>query len=201
MLLCNIGLWRVRNGIKMKTLIIVGSPHKNGDTAYLVNLIKEGISGEVDEIWTYFDKIRPCVDCRYCYKNKGCAIRDDMDKLYKDDYDNVIIASPVHMYNLTPPTFGLVTRLNCIWSNKHFLKIEDKYKEKQGFLVLVGGGSGEPKHALEMAKLTFKFLNAKFDINEDYAYSLNTDEVEAKDDEAVLAQINKIIAKINSTNK
>ncbi|MFR3875781.1 MAG: hypothetical protein ACLTYM_03380 [Clostridia bacterium] len=30
-------------------------------------------------------------------------------------------------------------------------------------MVLTGGGSGEPKHALDTAKLIFKFLNSDFD--------------------------------------
>lgn len=173
----------------MKTLILNGSPHKNGDTSYIVNELKKKLDGEIEEIFLYNAKISPCVDCRYCWKNNGCAIKDDMVKIYKDDYDTLIIASPVYMYNVTPPMFSLLTRLNYIWSNKYFLDITHIFKKKRGILVLTGGGSGEPKHALDTANLIFKFLNADFDRKKDYIYSLNTNNVPAKDD----TQIKKMI--------
>lgn len=34
----------------MKTLILNGSPHKDGDTAYIVSKIKEKLEGEFEEI-------------------------------------------------------------------------------------------------------------------------------------------------------
>lgn len=48
-----------------KTLIINSSPHKNGDTSYIVNQIKRKLNGEIEEIFPYFDNIKPCIDCRY----------------------------------------------------------------------------------------------------------------------------------------
>lgn len=176
-----------------KTLIINGSPHKNGDTSYIIQQIKNKLEGEIEEINAYFDKISACIDCRHCWKKEGCAIKDGMKKIYNDDYDTIIIASPVHFYNVTPPMFSIITRLNMIWSNKHFLGIEHKFKEKQGLLVLVGGGSGEPKYALEMAKIMFRYLNAKFDLNNDYIYSLNTDTIPVSEDSNLKSMLEKIL--------
>lgn len=168
----------------MKILILNGSPHKNGDTSYIVNEIKKKLQGEVEELFLYDAKISPCVDCRYCWKNNGCAI--------KDDYDILIIASPVYMYNVTPPMFSLLTRLNYIWSNKYFLDITHVFKKKRGILVLTGGGSGEPKHALDTAKLIFKFLNSDFDSKKDYIYSLNTNNIPAKEDIQIKKKIENL---------
>lgn len=179
-----------------KTLIINGSPHKNGDTSYIVNQIKRKLNGEIEEIFPYFDNIKPCIDCRYCWKEEGCAIKDDMEKIYKDDYDTIIVASPIYMFNVTPPLFSIITRLNAIWSNEYFLNKKYLFKEKQGILVLTGGGSGSPKHALEMAKLMFKFLNAKFDIEKKYIYSLNTNNIPACEDEEVKKMIREKIREI-----
>lgn len=176
----------------MKTLILNGSPHKNGDTSYIVNELKKKIDGEIEEIFLYDAKLSPCIDCRYCWKNKGYSIKDDMQKINNDDYDLLIIASPVYFYNVTPPMFSLLTRLNYIWSNKHFLDITHTFKNKRGILVLTGGGGGEPKHALDTVNLIFKYLNAEFDSEKDYIYSLNTDNVSAKDDINVKKMIEKI---------
>lgn len=67
----------------MKILILNGSPHKNGDTSYIVNEIKKKLQGEVEELFLYDAKISPGVDCRYCWKNNGCAIKDDRRKYIK----------------------------------------------------------------------------------------------------------------------
>ena len=62
----------------MKTLIINGSPRKNGDTMVLINEFLKNLNGEVKLINTYYDKISPCIDCRYCWSNSSCAINDEM---------------------------------------------------------------------------------------------------------------------------
>lgn len=173
-----------------KSLIINGSPHKDGDTSYILKQMKERIEGEVIEIFAYTDNIKPCKDCRYCWKKEGCSIKDKMDIIYQDDYDTIIIASPVYMSNLTPPLFSIITRLNMIWCNKHFINKVHQFKEKQGILVLTGGGNGEPDIAIEMAKKMFKYLNAKFDINKNYIYSLNTNNISTKDDEKLKEMLN-----------
>lgn len=183
---------------KKKVLIINGSPHKNGDTSYILKEIKGKINGEIEEVFAYFDNIKPCIDCRYCWKNEGCAIKDKMEIIYKDDYDVIIIASPVYMYNVTPPLFSIITRLNMIWSNEYFLNKPYKFKQKQGFLVLTGGGTGEPKHAIEMAQLLFQFLNAKFDIYKDYIYSLNTNNVPACEDKNLRKMIEEKLKDIDN---
>ena len=158
-----------------KTLIINGSPHKTGSTSHIVNMLKNKLVGDIEEVYAYFEKISPCIDCRYCWQENGCAIKDTMDKIYKDDYDTIVISSPIYFSNLTPPMLSILSRLNMIWSNKHFAGIEHNLKEKRGILVLAGGGNGNPTYALKSAQMIFNLLNAKFDINKDYIYSLNTD--------------------------
>ena len=119
-------------------------------------------------------------------------MKDDMEIIYKDDYNILVLASPVYMYNMTPPMFNLVTRLNWIWSNQFFLKKRVNLRKKRGILILVGGGSGEPKHALDTAKLIFKFLNADFNIKNDYLYSLHTNELSAKEDGNIEEMLKKL---------
>jgi len=57
----------------MKTLIINGSPRKKGDTASLINILKQELTGDIVEISAYRNNIKPCNDCRSCWKVKGCA--------------------------------------------------------------------------------------------------------------------------------
>ena len=52
-------------------------------------------------ISAYHCNIKPCVDCRFCWKNDGCAQKDGMQEVYADiqDCDNILIASPVYFPN------------------------------------------------------------------------------------------------------
>ena len=65
----------------MRTLIINGSPKKNGDTTALLDELVRYLEGEA-KIISCFDNIAPCCDCRYCWKHSGCALQDDMQEIY-----------------------------------------------------------------------------------------------------------------------
>lgn len=84
------------------------------------------------------------------------------------------------------------------WSNNYFLNKTHNFRPKQGFLVLTGGVTGEPKQAIEMAQLIFKFLNAKFDIEKNYIYSLNTNNVPACKDQNLRKLIEENLKDINN---
>lgn len=182
-----------------KMLILNGSPHSNADTAYIIEKLKERINNKIEvcELNAYKSNIKPCIDCRYCWKNEGCSINDDMRIIWEDDYEIIVVASPVYMYNVTPPLFSIITRLNMKWCNKFFLKKEYSFKTKKGILILTGGGSGKPDNAIDSAKIVFQILNAEFNINDNYIYSLNTNTIPAKDDKNLIELIDKTIESLN----
>lgn len=176
----------------MKTLIINGSPRKNGDTARLIRELKTYLHGEVQELSAYHGDISPCIDCRACRRVKGCVIADGMQAIYADDFDRVVIASPVYMSGLPGPMVGLASRFQAYYSAKRFLKDEFSPKEKRGALILVGGGDGAPAEAKRLARWMFKEMNAEFDESHS-VMSLHTDRVPADQDEKALADV-RIIA-------
>ena len=182
----------------MKVLILNGSPRVNGDTSFILNKVKQRFSKDTifTELNAYKENIKPCIDCRYCCKNKGCSQKDRMDVVLNDDYDVLIIASPVYMSNLTPPLFSIITRLNFIWSNKYFLGITHEMKKKKGILILAGGGNGAPDIAIDLAKNAFKKLNADFSLDKNYIYSLKTDDIPVNEDKELDKQIDKVMEKI-----
>ena len=81
----------------MKTLILNGSPRKNGDTVSLINKLTEQLRGEYKIVDAYYANISPCIDCRYCWSSDGCSVDDEMTEIYDYiiDCDNVVIASPI----------------------------------------------------------------------------------------------------------
>ena len=179
----------------MKVLVLNGSPRPNGDTAYVLEALKNRFprGTEFEALNAYEANIQPCNDCRYCWKNEGCSIRDRMDILLKDDCDILILASPLYMSFVTPPLFSIISRLNAIWSNSYFLKKPNTLKPKKGILILTGGGDGSPDPAISIAKTAFHFLNAHFDPDLDYIRSLSTNDIPVRDDPDLAGQIDTTI--------
>ena len=87
----------------MKTLILNGSPRVHGDTVSLINELTKSLDGEYRIVDAYRSNISPCLDCRFCWENSGCAIKDEMQEIYSyiEDCDNIVIASPIYFSELT----------------------------------------------------------------------------------------------------
>ena len=179
----------------MKTLILSGSPHRSGDTASLIAEWKRHAQGEVAELWAYYDDIAPCTDCRWCWKAKRCAIRDGMDAVYADDFDVVVIASPIYMSTLTGPLVGLASRFQCYYAARRFLKSPFPIRKKAGALLLVGGGDGSANDAVRLSECMFRYLNAECGA-QNTALSLNTDRIPASEDCSARGKIAEIARRV-----
>lgn len=113
----------------MKTLIFNGSPRKNGDTESLVNLVIDNLKCDYKIINAYTCDISPCIDCRFCWKNKGCAIQDEMQEVYSyiQECDNVLIASPIYFSELTGKLLDVGSRFQTYFcAGFNMPAIEDK---------------------------------------------------------------------------
>lgn len=102
----------------MKTLIINGSPRKNGNTSELVNRFIEKIKNESDVkmINIYDMNLKGCMNCNACQEDvleDHCTIKDDMSKLYPEFIGSevVVLASPIYMWQLTPCMSAFINRL------------------------------------------------------------------------------------------
>lgn len=177
----------------MKTLILGGSPRRNGDTSSLVKKFTEKIRGEYKIVEAYSCNVSPCMDCRYCRKNSGCAIEDEMQEIYSyiRECDNILIASPVYFSELTGKLLDLGSRLQTFYCARAFRKEEPVPKPKKGAAILVGGGDGSLDRAYGTARILLRQMNCR-DIHE-AVYSHNTNVKPAIEDEKVLAGIDDIL--------
>ena len=177
----------------MKTLIINGSPRVNGDTVSLINIVRKNIVAECKVLNAYMCNISPCIDCRYCWENCGCAILDEMQEIY--DYiqvcDNILIASPIYFSELTGKLLDVGSRLQTYFCARFFRKEEVILKPKKGAVVLIGGGDGHMDKAYETACILLHHMNC-YNIHE-MVFSHNTNTRPAVDDEQVLIGIHSII--------
>lgn len=188
----------------MKALIIFGSPRKNGDTASLVKTFLDNFTGEVDFVYAFPNKdnngIAPCINCVAC-KKTDCVIKDDFSKILKDDYDILLIASPIYMSNLPGPMFNVVSRFNYLFHSGKKLA-----KQKTGVLILTGGGHGAKRMqgnsnedlAIRQAEFIFAKTNSSL-TDEHVVLSLNTDVVPSKDDKIAQEKIKQIAIELSNT--
>jgi len=124
----------------MKTLIINGSPRKNGNTVTLLNELKKRLVGEIYQVDTYYTESSPCYDCRHCWTSEECIIQDEMQDVYKllDEADNFIIASPIYFGNLTGSLLNWASRFQFLWASRHIRKVEPlSNKHRKGVVILI----------------------------------------------------------------
>ena len=181
----------------MKTLIFNGSPRQKGNTVELINKLMELMDGEFRVVDTYRSNISPCLDCRYCWKQPGCAIDDEMQEVYRyiEECDNIVIASPIYFSELTGKILDVASRLQTYFCAGYFRKEELNIKPKKGAVILVGGGDGKIEKPYETACTLLHHMNCR-DIHE-VVYSFNTNVVPALQDEEAVEGIGSIAGFLN----
>lgn len=167
-------------------MFLNGSPHKNGDVAFLIGALKKELGGRFYQADAYFCGIRPCTGCGCCKTHNACAIQDGMQALYRqmEEADNIVICSPVYFSNLTGPLLSVLSRVQRYYMAR--MRGEAPLgAPKAGAVLLAGGGDGSVELALRSAKILLGQMGARF---VGAAAILNTDQMAAKDDPGALEQ-------------
>ena len=112
----------------MKVVIITGSAHKNGTSAYLTDKFIEGAKEAGHEIYRFdaaFKQIHPCLGCDKCRTGgAGCVFKDDVYDICEKIMDcrMIVLASPIYSWYCTAPMKIVLDRLvygmNKIYSEK-----------------------------------------------------------------------------------
>ncbi|HUX47669.1 MAG TPA: flavodoxin family protein [Dehalococcoidia bacterium] len=146
----------------MKVLGIMGSPRRQGNTELLLDKAMEGAveaRAEVEKVLVSKLKISPCLEIYACRKDGNCAIRDDMQSLYKKllEADHIIFASPIFFYGITSHAKAIVDRCQALWIRRYVLDMggEDE-RERRGVFISVGATRG--KKLFDGAVLTVKYF-------------------------------------------
>lgn len=181
----------------MKTLIINGSPKKNGDTAALVNEFARHLEGDV-RIVSAFDNIAPCCDCRFCWNHSGCAIQDGMQEIYRylAECDNVALASPIWFSSLSGPMLSIASRFQTLFCAR-FRRGETIEPKKNGVLILAGAERGTEVIPAQIASTIAKHMGVRRPFVAS-VYSLDTDRLPACRDETALRQAREAARLLNS---
>lgn len=124
----------------MKTLVIFGAARQKGHTKQMVDLFLEHLDGEKEIVDAYRTDVKPCMDCRYCWKTKACAIKDGMQEIYQkiEAADNIVLASPMYFHSATGRMKVLIDRLQVYWAGHVRNDMPEKFTKK-GAILMVGG--------------------------------------------------------------
>jgi multimeric flavodoxin WrbA len=180
----------------MKTLILCGSPNRNGNCAALIRELTGALEGEVRVIYSYFADVKPCIDCRYCWKKPGCSIRDGMDEIYDcvENYDNIVIASPIHFMELSGSLLSLCSRFQTYFASRYFRGGDIEMRPKKGVLLLSSGQSHRHERALGTADVIFEEIGAKRVAT---VTAGDSDNVPARENEEALAAVREAARLLN----
>ena len=106
----------------MKVIGFNGSPHKDGNTAILMNhlfreLKKERIETELVSLSE--KELQGCMGCYRCFekKDRRCAVKTDAANEYiekMEGADGIVLGSPAHFIDVTPKMKALIDRAGFV---------------------------------------------------------------------------------------
>jgi len=150
------------NKNNMKVLGIMGSPRRQSNTEILLDKALEGAreaGAEVEKVLVSKLKISPCLEIYACRKDGNCAIKDDMQSLYKKllEADHIVFASPIFFYGVTSQAKAIIDRCQALWVRRHVLGMgkEDK-RVRRGVFISIGATRGTK--LFDGAVLTVKYF-------------------------------------------
>lgn len=183
-----------------KIILINGSPRKKGNSNEILNKIETEITAKghsVIRLNLRDMKFEGCIDCRYCSKNRGCILKDDIQNIYQvlDDSDGTIVVTPVYFDSVPAKLKAFVDRMQAVYSSKYVLEdsLIDRDKIRKGFVVSVGGAAPYETQFLGIKLVMdffYKSINA--DILE-YISISDTDEKAAIESEDKIEMIKKTV--------
>lgn len=183
--------------MERKTLILNGSPRPDGNTAALIAELRHHLQGEIVELSAFRSNIAPCVDCRGCWKTAKCVVRDEMQVIYDDDFDNFVIASPVYYSTLPGAVLSVMSRLQPWHAAKFFLNAPLQLRPKKAAAILTGGGKGNFDGAQHHLRAFFRMVGAE-GFSEHTVSSPNTDTIPAWEDSAAMTGVAELAQWLNA---
>jgi multimeric flavodoxin WrbA len=151
----------------MKVLGIMGSPRRQSNTDILLDKALEGAKeagAEIEKVLVSKLKVSPCLEIYACLKDGNCAIKDDMELLYKKliEADHIVFASPIFFYGITSQAKAIIDRCQALWVRKHVLKVGGDDRVRRGLFISVGATRGE--RLFDGAVLTVKYFFDAVDV-------------------------------------
>ena len=186
----------------MKTLILNGSPRKNGDTVRLIELFREKSGFDCTVFRICEKKIAPCTDCRFCHTHPSCALWDDMEEFWRElsDAELILLASPICFGQPSPQLLSWASRLQFAFVSERIRKDPDFSigKRRGALLFAAGGGTKNLEPAIRTGKEVLRFCGADC---VGPAAAMNSDRIPAEQDLQAKKSVETLIQLLVSSAK
>ncbi len=146
-----------------KVIGVLGSPLTKGNTAQLLGRALQGAKDagcEVEKIEVTTLEFRACREIFFCVDHETCAMKDDMQEMYKKfkELDSLIIATPVMTMGIPGTLKSFMDRFQVYFMAKYVRKKslipEEKIKHRRGLYIGISGM--KVPYVFDGAKLTVK---------------------------------------------
>jgi multimeric flavodoxin WrbA len=146
----------------LKTVILFGSPRKDGNTILLAKAVSETLKargGNVRMLYLNDMNIRPCQGCYACLKDGSCRMNDDMKDIrkYVLESDLIVYASPVYWFGPSGQLKVAMDRSIAFMDEEYNSRI--KGKKVITLMTFADESLDTCEPALGMFRKTFDLLN------------------------------------------
>ncbi len=149
----------------MKTVILFGSPRKDGNTIQLATAVSDALKGKGGNVrMLYLNdlNVRPCQACMKCLKKGGCKINDDMKDIRKYilESDLIVYATPIYWYGPSTQLKAVMDRSLAFMDEQFNSRI--KGKKAITLITYADDGAEASEPILGMFRKTFALLGLEW---------------------------------------
>jgi len=149
----------------MKTVVLFGSPHKNGNTIQLVKSMTDTLKKKGHSVRIFYLNnlnIRPCQGCYRCIKNGICKIDDDMKDICKHimESDLIIYATPIYWFGPSAQLKLVMDRSIAFMDEKENSRVAGK--KSITLITFADSNMDTCKPTVDIFKKTFDFLKIRY---------------------------------------
>lgn len=183
----------------LKICVLSASPDKKGSTHFLVSeLLKAFQNAEVSFFDAYKMNPKPCIDCGYCGRKRGCSL-GDLDEFFEvfESCDVFVAAYPVYFLSLPAPMKAVLDRFQRYFSAR-FSRGVKKPVEKNRTAVLLSTCGSDDETGFEITFKQWKMAFSVSGVNEiETVFIPGLDGVNIKDTNYGV-KVKKAVRKINN---
>lgn len=178
----------------MKVVAFNGSPRRGGNTGQLIKEVLKPIKGagiETELVQLGGQKVRGCIACMQCWKNKDkrCAVKDDIindciEKVFSAE--GVILGSPTYFTDVTAELKALIDRLGFVsYANGGLLK-------RKAGVAVIAVRRGGAIHAFDTINHLFQMSQMMVVGSTYWNFGIGLDKGEIMKDEEGLKNMNNL---------
>ncbi|MGN0410665.1 MAG: flavodoxin family protein, partial [Candidatus Fimousia sp.] len=147
--------------IRMKIIMLEGSPNRNGSSNMLAEEFAKGAreaGHEVVIISAAHSKINPCIGCVSCGYDGPCVQKDDMEQIKQDilSADVMVFVTPLYYYGISAQLKTLIDRF-CAFNGS----IQRKHMKSALLAVAWNSDDWTMTALVEHYKTLVRYLNFK----------------------------------------